>query len=528
LIEEQCQGKVTNFVELSNRFFASVNRDIKPLDDKWIKQLPVISEQETVPDEYLPTVDDIELLLSKISINTAIGPDTIPNWIWRDCCSILSKPLASVICASMRDAYWPLEWRSAEVIALAKTNQPMSIEKDIRPIGLTCVVSKQVAENIMVKILTNLICKKIDNNQFGGVRGRSTTCALIKLMEELLEGTDNRKICRVLMLDFSKAFERIDHSILMQKLIKMDVPGWLCRWIASFLYKRRQRVKHHGEFSNWVYMDAGVPQGTKFGPIGFIILINDLLADLKFMDDSTMIETLDNIEGSILQERLDTVQNWCDENKMKLNAGKTAELRISFRKRQTNWKPINIDSKEIEPVTKAKLLGFIINDKLDWSDHIASILKKANQRLFFIKSMIKAKFCSQDIISFYQASIRSILEYGAPVWHHSLTVAQSNSLENVQKRVVKHLSGIPKYDHGYDYDKLLILNGLELLSQRRERLCLILFKKIVQEDHPLHNFVEKSSSTHGMNLRHNRTLNLHRCNTERPRKSFISMLTNCL
>jgi ribonuclease P/MRP protein subunit RPP40 len=189
-----------------------------------------------------------------------------------------------------------------------------------------------VGENIMVDILWSFIKNKIDKNQFGVIKGGSTVTAMVKLVDDLLKAADNGLCSRILMLDFSKAFERIDHSILIRKLLAMEVPIWLCKWISGFLSERHQRVKYKGVCSSWKQIGTGVPQGTKFGPVGFIVLINDMVADLKFVDDSSLIEILRDPGQCTLVERVDALMTWASIHKMKLNPKKTTKIRICFKK----------------------------------------------------------------------------------------------------------------------------------------------------------------------------------------------------
>ena len=146
----------------------------------------------------------------------------------------------------------------------------------------------------------------------------------------------NRDNCRD--LDFSKAFDRISHNVLIRKLVDLGVRRCLIPWIISFLSDRRQRVKIGEAFSDWLPVNAGVPQGTKLGPILFLILINDLSkltpkTNLwKLEDDVSISECLTKNGGASIQSTLDTVSSWASMNLMKLNAKKCKELRVCFFK----------------------------------------------------------------------------------------------------------------------------------------------------------------------------------------------------
>ena len=360
---------------------------------------------------------------------------------------------------------------------------------------------------------------------------------MIKLMDDLLSGADKGYISRLLMVDFTKAFERIDHTILIRKLIIMEVPIWLCKWTANFLSCRSQRVKYKGVYSTSKVIGTGVPQGTKFGPVGFIVLINDMMADLKYVDDSSLYEVLNHPSESTLNIRAHRLASWASMHKMKLNAEKTSEMRISFKKTVLNWEPIAFGKEEIKPVQTAKLLGFIINNKLNWADHIEQLQKKANKRIYFVRAMLRAGFSQADIVLFYCASIRSVLEYGAPVWHFSITEEQSKSIESIQKRVIKLIENIAHRDHNYNYVDLLSKHNLLSLKDRRINQCKNTFQMVHKDtQHPLHELLPKrSGKTHGMCLRSDTNPNgcdlSRRCKTERYKRSFVpsatKLFTNC-
>ena len=376
-------------------------------------------------------------------------------------------------------------------------------------------------ETIMMPHLWGYISNKIDRNQFGGIQGKSTTMAVIQLLDSLYKGSDTNKISRVLMIDFSKAFDRIDHTILLRKIIQLGVPGWLCKWAASFLQNRTQRTKYKAHYSEWERCIAGVPQGTKFGPLGFIVLINDLNVDLKFIDDSTVIEILDNPNDSKLEIRCREIEQWCRNNYMKLNTSKSIVLEISFRKKNVDWQPLVLDSETVQSQRCARLLGFYINDKLDWSDHIDVMIQKVTKRIYFIRLMIRSGFKVSDIVYFYTAFIRSIMEYGSPAFHFSLTSEQSDRIEFVQKRVLKMIEGISYYNHDYYYKDLLSKHKMQTLEKRRLKACNTLYHDIVTDKvHALNHLIPYHKTTK-VTLRNKSMVSNIFCRTQRYQGSFI-------
>lgn len=280
-------------------------------------------------------------------------------------------------------------------------------------------------------------------------------------------------------------------------------------------------MKYKGINSEWKKCASGVPQGTKFGPVGFIVLVNEMLADLKFVDDSTLIECSSDPNSKSLSERGQQLAEWARLHKMRLNPKKTTELRITFKRSKQDWSPTTIDGETINPVKEAKLLGFTINDKLTWEHHIEKVIKKSNQRIHFVKAMLRARFPKSDIVKFFCASIRSLLEYGAALWHFSLTKVQSNSLEMIQRRVLKIIEGIPPSEHSYDYNSIMQNYQLTSLESRRLNLCKKTFEMIVSNPkHQLYDLIPVQHQTHSMMLRHRKNIRLPAIRTNRLSKSF--------
>ena len=272
------------------------------------------------------------------------GPDDVPNWVLKSYAPLLTRPITSVFNASIQFAYVPSRWKRAEVIPIPKVKNVSNLKEDLRPISLTQSLSKR-CERFVPKRIISSIKDKIDNRQFGSLTNSSTTHALVTLVHHLLQETDvTGNSVRVFILDFSKAFDRIDYNILLGKLTAMDVPQISMNWVRSFLTSRKQRVKLNGFVSDWRAVNGGVPQSTALGPILFLVMVNDLLNDWKdrwkYVDDTSASETVTPQTNSTLQLPVDEVVSWTTRNKMKLNVSKCKELIVKFSKDKLSFAPL--------------------------------------------------------------------------------------------------------------------------------------------------------------------------------------------
>ena len=226
------------------------------------------------------------------------------------------------------------------------------LKKDLRPISLTACLSKIAEEFIVCDYVKPAVLNILDPCQYGAIPKSSTTYALIHMTHEWVTGTDgNGATVRTILLDYRKAFDLIDHSILRDKLYKLELSRSVINWIIDFLSNHLQRVKlGDGCFSEWGSVPSGVPQGIKLGPWLFLVLINDFnLCDIKnadmwkYADDTTTSEVIRKGEKGKAQSMVDRVIHWSTANRVKLNSEKCKELRISFAKDQPDFNPIVID-----------------------------------------------------------------------------------------------------------------------------------------------------------------------------------------
>ena len=502
-----------------NLFLESVTSDLNPLSLTGYQNSQSSSQ---IPDRYIVQIDEVEKALFNININKAIGPDEIPNWILRDLCQELAKPICAIFNSSIREGFIPMLWKSANVIPVPKCNHPSDITKDIRPISLIPSLMK-ILESIVGKWMWDIVGPHIKLDQYGAVKNSSTSHALIDMVHHWHNALHDKKLTRVLLLDFSKAFDRVDHNKLFEKLKLYNMPEFLLKWIYAFLSDRQQRVRISEEISEWIKVRAGVPQGSYFGPLLFIIMVNDLQVNQencfmhKFVDDSTVTEIIEQGNQSEMQSAVQDVSDWNNENGSKLNPQKCKELIIKPKCYQGFIEPVQVEGKVIRQVKSSKLLGITINENLTWNEHINNIVKKANKRLFFLRTLKKSGVSTEDLNTYYKSVIRPVLEYCCQVWHPPIAnnETQTNKIEHIQERAAKIM--LPYMETHKAKEAL----KLESLFDRREKLCKRFFIAMCNSEHRLH-YLLPARNNHDYNTRGCNNFKLPKCLTEKFKNSFVN------
>ena len=295
--------------------FAAISQEFPPLD---VRKLPPRVQTKLRCADTAPVVTEYEAykkIMGAKKPRSGVSND-LPKKIIQEFAPELSKPVSRIINSITATGKWPSQWKLEHVVPIGKMASPET-EDDLRPISLTPFFSK-VTEHFVVKWLLSYIKDKIDFRQYGGQKGNSITHYLIEFITFILSCQDSSDQTAILavMVDFSKAFNRQNHNILITKLSDMGVPSWLLRVVIGFLSDRHMVVRYKGELSESKYLPGGGPQGTLLGLLLFIVLINDVgfkdqsnnlgdiltskrnmkeanLIHLKYVDDLTLAEAID-------------------------------------------------------------------------------------------------------------------------------------------------------------------------------------------------------------------------------------------
>jgi hypothetical protein len=344
---------------------------------------------------------------------------------------------------SFSEGSFPDHLKQAKVIPIFKKGDTM-IFSNYRPISVLSIFSK-ILEKLMYNRLIEYI--KTHNilfkNQFGFREGHSTEQALMLLTSNLYQALDKGNYAIGLFLDFSKAFDTIDHSILLQKLSHYGIRGIAANWVTSYLHNRKQVVTYNGVTSQECTVKCGVPQGSILGPLLFLLYINDLANicsktfALLFVDDTNIFITGKNLHEivSTLNEELKRISEWLKINKLSLNIDKTLFMVFSNKKNNGSSISIKIDDKEIQQTNNTKFLGVTIDSQLEWKTHIQHVANQVS-KCSGILSKTKHLLSKNTLMSLYYTLAYPYLTYCNHVWG---CIQNSNLIKLVllQKRIIR-------------------------------------------------------------------------------------------
>jgi len=274
---------------------------------------------------------------------------------------------------------------------------------------------------------------------------------------------DGGQSARIVFVDFAKAFDRVNHNVLMSKLVAVNLPDVIIRWMYSYLLYRRQRVKIGDVLSEWLPQIAGMPQGSYLGPLTLFChtdsVTTAVLSDsqVHWWHDTTMTEIMNRGSTSCMQSFVDELVSQSSQTGMIVNGKKTKEMLIGSAIKNPPV-PLLLNNTTVERVSTFKLLGVHISNDLKWTEHSNAVSSKIASRLYFLRQL------KRDLVCFYCTVIRPILEYANTVWHSSLTVSQSDVLESLQKRAMNVIYA------GIEYRAALTIAGVDTLRSRREEL----------------------------------------------------------
>jgi hypothetical protein len=370
---------------------------------------------------------EISSLISKLKPRKSIGPNSIPTNILIDFNSEFSHILSNLFNISFLNGIFPDILKLSCVIPIYKNGSKLSCT-NYRPISILSNISKLLEKLMYSRLYSFLNSFNCLNEYQFGFRSKHSTChALISITKKIKKALDTGHYVGGVFIDLQKAFDTVDHTILISKLEHYGVRGVACHWFQSYLSNRKQFVSINGYKSNNKHIVCGVPQGSVLGPLLFLIYVNDLNNSVRFSsvhlfaDDTNILHINKSYHSLCKNINLDLkgLVHWLNANLISLNFEKT-ELIFFSSPRQKLLKnnhitKIKINNKRLYPTHVVKYLGIFIDSNLSWNFHINALRNKLN-RANGMLSIIRHYVDKTTLRSLYFAIFQSHLNYCCQVW----------------------------------------------------------------------------------------------------------------
>ena len=460
-------------------------------NDMFISKAKVPGNDDPVPD--LPKRDDILNSLNHLNTSPLEVAKFIRNLKKSNYshCGVPGKFL-SIISTSIsfslsrlfnnlfRIGHFPAIFKIAQVTALFKRSGLKSSKSQYRPIALLPTLSKVIESVIHQRLLDHFIKNNIiSERQAAYMKGDSTIQQLLFIVHLIRKSWTKGNITQGVFLDVSAAFDKCWHSGLLAKLAQIKVEDSCHDLFKSYLSDRRQFVMVDSCKSSIKEVEAGVPQGSRLGPLLWILFVNDISDNLEsevmiFADDTCLFASAKDPAETvqILNRDLVKIGDWAHKWKVLFNPGKSKDL-IFSTKTLYNSPPVIFNGTEVDRVHQHKHLGIWLSCTLDWEKQIKEVCLRANGKLAVLRSVKFLKRSTLDLL--YKLTVRSVVDYGLVIYFHNLKLTQISRLNQIQYRAAKLCTGAL---HLTSQTKLEADLGWETLATRAKFLGLCLFQKI--------------------------------------------------
>ena len=460
---------------------------------------------------------DVLRKLSEIKVSKASGPDNISGFLLKSCGDIFCGPLANLFRKALRSGAYPSQWKVANLVAIHKSGKRQNIA-NYRPISLLPRVSK-VFEKIVCEQIMQHVQPAIAEQQHGFVPGRDCSTNLTSLLQEACRAVDQRRQLDVVYTDFSKAFDRVSHDLLLYKLTSYNLHPNLLLLLRSYLTNRKHRVVVDGQCSSWNLVPSGIPQGSILGPLLFNLFVNDIPQHLSsdclmFADDLKIFRQIScSTDITNLQHDLDRLYSWSLAWRLCFNINKCSYISLTLKRKPINYN-YHINNNVLNQVTVQKDIGVFIDSQLCFVPNVDHVIKKANRMSGLIWRNFRSIKDECTLRTLYCTLVRPHLEY-CTVTFNSISSYQASRIERVQRRFLCFMyKNLNSSVCNLEYLELCNLYKLSPLSVRRSvNDCLFLYKHF----HNLFNVTDANPFSLHVHTRRTRLANEHILHVPRSR-----------
>ncbi|KAG8327444.1 hypothetical protein J6590_108236 [Homalodisca vitripennis] len=441
LIKKKTSPAVNETTNISadefNNFFIESVHAIKAAESQPVATSSHFLRNIVQPQQQLhwETVSEKNLLCTVNKMKCTKSKDVygLSSYILKMVISEIMLPLMLCINACLKEGVFPTSQKVSRVVPVFKKNDRNQV-CNYRPVSLVPCIGK-IIEHVVHRQLCTFLSENdiFSNSQFGFRKNRSTVDALESLISKMLQAFEDRRLAQITACDLSKAFDCIDHQILLEKLNYYGVCGHQLDFFKSYLLGRSQYVDNGKDQSKKVEVNEGVPQGSILGPTLFLLIMNDLPNNISrsftamFADDTTFLSVDSDVNSLslVVENTMKQAVDWFAANSLTLNQGKTQNLLCSLKN--------SVSLGHIESITEIKILGIIVDNKLTWTPQIESMCTKLAKVIYLLKSL-SSMLPLQYLRIVYFAFFHSVICYGVLLWGNSSHV---NNILLLQKKAIR-------------------------------------------------------------------------------------------
>ena len=344
---------------------------------------------ESTLSDIVLHVGEVEAVLKSLDPNKGYGPDEIPARILKETATTIAPSLCKLFNRSLGEGYIPSEWKMANVVPVYKKDEKDHVE-NYRPISLLCIISK-VLERCVLNRVNVRLQDLIADCQHGFRSGRSCVTNLLETLDYIGAILDRAGQVDCVHLDMSKAFDKVRHDLLMEKLRDAGFGGNLLTWFRAYLYDRRQRVTVLGATSRDLPVTSGVPQGSILGPALFLLYVNNLPDSIHnskvamFADDTKVYKVvISEDDGAALQQDLDNLSSWSVASGLAFN-DKKCKLQTITSKHKSTCTSYEVNGNTIKSCEEVRDLGVSLERDSTWHAQVSYQAARANKLLGFVR-----------------------------------------------------------------------------------------------------------------------------------------------
>ena len=455
---------------------------------------------------------DILKLLLGISPRKATGLDKLPAKFIRDGALPISAPIAHIVNISLFSGHVPEDMKIARVVPLYKKNSKTD-PGNYRPVSILSVMSNFLERVVYTQLEQHMKNQNLFYNFQSGFRTSfSTDTCLTHLSDSIRSEMDSGNFTGMVLIDLQKAFDTVDHPILLKKLEAIGLTNSSVTWFDSYLTNRKQVVDNNGTFSDPRTVPCGVPQGSILGPLLFLIYVNDMESAVScrlilYADDSALVISGKDISAiqNKLGEELKSLREWLIDNKLSLHLGKTESILFGSRRKLKTSAQLNVQCDGINVPAKESVcyLGVELDQTLSGSKIAEKILMKGNSRLNFLFRQSKClNRNSRKLLA--SALIQCHFDYACSAWYSGLTKSFKTKIQTLQNKVIRFVLGLPPRSHiGLDrFQEIRWLPVCDRVAQIKSNNM----HRVVHGDAPsyLKEGISMVNEVHGIGTRHSR------------------------